>query len=104
MRFTRPGARATRDHSALTPSPQMERCSEALDRLDVEGRAQGEVDLARSGGHVLADPVDDFLVASRQHARTDVVGECTELGAQAVLAVGEADVDGAGDRTRVAPC
>ena len=50
------------------------------------GRAQGDVDLIGAGLDVLADAVDDLLVAAGEHSRGDVLGERAELRLQALVA------------------
>src|SRR5436190_19626063 len=75
---------------------------EALDGLDVERRSEREVDLVRARLDVLADLVEDLLLAAGERAGPDVVGHGPELRLQRLLRPRQRDVDGAPDLVRIA--
>ena len=56
-----------------------ERGGEALERVGVERRPQGQVHLVGAGVDVLPDAVEHLLLGARQHARPHEVGQAAEL-------------------------
>ena len=81
----------------------MECDSQALDGVEVERRAQRDVDLVGAGVDVLADAVQHLFVGAREDAGPHGVGERAELRPQALVRPREADVDRSLDVARVAP-
>ena len=65
-------------------SAEAEGAREFLERVDVEGCSQSEIDLVGSGLDVLADAIDDLLIGSSEHTGPDSLGEKAELAAEAL--------------------
>jgi len=60
-----PARRADAEVTAHACSHQLQGSGETLDGIEIERRAQGDVDLIGAGLDILADAIEDLLVAYR---------------------------------------
>ena len=71
----------------------MESTCEALEGVDVERRAQGQVHLVGPGLHEAADAIDHLGIGAGEHPGPDEVGHAPELLPEALLGPGQTHVD-----------